>query len=193
VDSSDEYLAFCGTEALGRLLLEPADRDRALPALRRAAADERWRVREGAARGLQLLGDAEPGALQGIVDDWSASADAWLARAAVAAICEPRLLHTDDAQALALQACARATELLLGGGPIVSEPTRTQEAHRVLRQALGYGWSVAIAASPEAGLSAFRTLEADEDPDARWIVRSNLTKARLRAVLADHNLWGALG
>lgn len=193
VDSPVEFLAFCGTEGLGRLLLEPAERDRALPALRRAAADERWRVREGAARGLQLLGDAEPAVLHGIVDDWSASADAWLARAAVAAICEPRLLHTDDAQALALRACTRATALLLGGDPLVPEPARAHDAHRVLRQALGYGWSVAIAASPEAGLSAFRALADNDDPDARWIVRSNLTKARLRAVLADHNLWGALG
>ena len=193
VESGDEYLAFCGTVGLGRLVLDPADRDRALSALRTAAAAERWRVREGAARGLQLLGDAEPALLHGIVDEWSASADAWLARAAVAAICEPRLLQTDDAQALALLTCTRATDLLLGGGPIVTEPARAREGHRVLRQALGSGWSVAIAASPEAGLGTFHALAANDDPDARWIVRSNLTKARLRAVLAEHNLWGALG
>ena len=192
-DSPDEYLAFCGTEGLGRLLLEPADRDRALSALRRAAADQRWRVREGAARALQRVGDAEPALMHGIIDDWSNAADAWLSRAAVAAICEPRLLDTEAAQALALEVCTRATALLLGGGPLVAEPARAREAHGVLRQALGHGWSVAIAASPEAGLGTFRALAASDDPEARWIVRSNLTKARLRSVLADHNLWGALG
>ena len=192
-DSSDEYLAFCGTEGLGRLALTPPDRAAALSALRRAAADERWRVREGAARALQLIGDADPALMHAVVEDWSAAADAWLARAAVAAICEPRLLTDDDAQALALRVCDRATTLLLGGEPLAADPVRAREAHRVLRQALGYGWSVAIAASPAAGLAAFRGLTASDDPDARWIVRSNHAKARLRSVLAERNLWGTLG
>ncbi|WEO77459.1 HEAT repeat domain-containing protein [Cryobacterium sp. SO2] len=192
-ESPDEFLAFCGTEGLGRLVLDPAERTSALAALRRAAGDERWRVREGAARALQLVGDVDPALLHRVVDEWSAVPDAWLARAGVAAICEPRLLHTEGAQTLALRVCDAATALLLSGGEIVQDPARAKEAHRVLRQALGYGWSVAIAASPEAGLAAFRVLAASDDPDARWIVRSNLTKARLRSVLAEHNLWGVLG
>ncbi|MGY4858884.1 HEAT repeat domain-containing protein [Cryobacterium sp. AP23] len=193
-ESPDEYLALCGTEGPGRLALDPAVRSDALVALRRAAADERWRVREGTARALQLIGDADPALMNGIVEDWSAIPDPWLVRAAVAGICEPRLLHSDAAQALALRVCARSTALLLDGAPpATADPVRAREAHRVLRQALGYAWSVAIAASPEAGLTGFRALTASDDPDARWIVRSNLTKARLRAVLADHNLWGAIG
>ncbi|WP_208858783.1 HEAT repeat domain-containing protein [Cryobacterium zongtaii] len=193
VDSADEYLAFCGTEGLGRLAVSPDERPAALTALRRAAADERWRVREGAARALQLIGDADPALMHAVVEAWSESMDAWLARAAVAAICEPRLLADDDAQALALRVCDRATALLLRGEPNPNDPVRAREAHRVLRQALGYGWSVAIAASPAAGLTAFRALTASDDPDARWIVRSNHAKARLRSVLADRNLWGTLG
>jgi len=192
--SPDEYLAFCGTEGLGRLMLEdPAVRPEALTALRGAAADERWRVREGAARALQLVGDDDAELLHEVIEDWSGREDAWLARAAVAAICEPRLLQTRDAQDLALRVCDRSTALLLSGARLAEEPVRAREAHRVLRQALGYGWSVAIAASPEAGLAAFRALSGSENPDARWIVRSNLTKARLRSVLAEHNLWGTLG
>jgi hypothetical protein len=192
-DSPNEYLAFCGTEGLGRLALEPTGRAEVLGALRRAAGDERWRVREGAARALQLIGDADPHLLHTVVEDWSAAADAWLARAAVAAICEPRLLVHEDAQALALRVCDRATALVLGDTPLDADPVRAREAHRVLRQALGYGWSVAIAASPDAGLASFRMLTASDHPDARWIVRSNLTKARLRSVLAERNLWGAIG
>jgi len=193
VESPDEYLAFCGAVGLGRLALAPPDRPDALAALRLAASDDRWRVREGAARALQLVGDADPALMHEVVDEWSRTSDAWLARAAVAAICEPRLLTDDDAQALALRVCDRATALLLAGTPLDGLPVRAREAHRVLKQALGYGWSVAIAASPEAGLAAFRGLTASDDPDARWIVRSNLTKARLRAVLAERNLWGTLG
>ena len=192
-DSPDEYLAFCATVGLGRLALSLPDRPDVLTALRRAAADDRWRVREGAARALQLIGDADPALMHTVVEDWSNEPDAWLARAAVAAICEPRLLSDEDATALALRVCDRATALLLGGAPLDGNPVRAREARRVLRQALGYGWSVAIAASPEAGLVAFRGLTASDDPDARWIVRSNHTKARLRSVLAERNLWGTLG
>ena len=42
-------------------------------------------------------------------------------------------------------------------------------------------------------IPAFRGLTASDDPDARWIVRSNHAKARLRSVLAERNLWGTLG
>ena len=53
---------------------------------------------------------------------------------------------------------------------------------RTLRQALGYCWSVAVAADPESGLAAFRALD-ESDPDVAWIVRSNAGKARLTGLL----------
>ena len=46
-----------------------------------------------------------------------------------------------------------------------------------------YAWSVAIAAAPEEGLLDLGALGADDDPDVAWILRSNLSKARLRTVL----------
>ncbi len=50
---------------------------------------------------------------------------------------------------------------------------------RVLRQALGYAWSVAIVYAPAAKRVVFeRWLDVD-DPDVRWIVSENLKKARL--------------
>ena len=55
---------------------------------------------------------------------------------------------------------------------------------RVLRQSLGYCWSVAVAADPGSGLPAFAALAEDTDPDVRWVVRSNRTKARLAKLLA---------
>ena len=54
---------------------------------------------------------------------------------------------------------------------------------RTLRQALGYAWSVAIAAVPDDELAAFARLEADDDPDIAWIVRENRKKARLKRLL----------
>jgi hypothetical protein len=54
---------------------------------------------------------------------------------------------------------------------------------RTLRQALGYAWSVAVAADPEPGLTAFTALRDDPDPDVAWVVRENLRKKRLQRLL----------
>ncbi|MCY1247415.1 hypothetical protein D9M72_607440 [compost metagenome] len=49
----------------------------------------------------------------------------------------------------------------------------------MLRQGLGYCWSVAIAASPAEGFRRLERWAASDDKDVRWIVRENLKKARL--------------
>jgi hypothetical protein len=49
----------------------------------------------------------------------------------------------------------------------------------VLRQGLGYCWSVAVAALPEEGKPLMEKWCADPDPDIRWIMRENLRKNRL--------------
>jgi hypothetical protein len=53
----------------------------------------------------------------------------------------------------------------------------------VLRQALGYCWSVAIAADAATGLPLFTALTASKDRDVQWIVRENSKKARLARLL----------
>jgi hypothetical protein len=52
------------------------------------------------------------------------------------------------------------------------------EPGRVLGLALGYAWSVAVAASPPAVLPAFERWAVHDDPDVARLVRLNLTKAR---------------
>ena len=66
---------------------------------------------------------------------------------------------------------------------------RRSDAFRVLRQTLGYAWSVAIVALPEEGKPLFERLLASGDRDVRWIVRENLRKRRLVRLDAD---WVAL-
>jgi hypothetical protein len=58
---------------------------------------------------------------------------------------------------------------------------------RTLRQALGYGWSVAIAALPDDGMVAFERLKGSDDGDVGWIVRENKKKARLRRLLGGES------
>lgn len=179
----DEYLAFCGTEGLGMLALDPERREAALGALLAAASDPRWRVREAVARALQLVGDADPGLLRAVIEAWSESGDPYVLRAAAAAICEPRLLNSPESQELAVRACERATTWVLRG-----DRAGPADGWKTLRQALGYCWSVAIAANPPLGIGPFNVVAANPARDAQWIARTNLTKARMQRAIAEHHL-----
>ncbi|HEY8721978.1 HEAT repeat domain-containing protein [Pengzhenrongella sp.] len=181
VGSDDEYLAACAAAALGRLLVEAtgARREELATLLHSQASDERWRIREGVAMALQRLGDADAAQLRVVVRRWAYDADPLVQRAAVAGICEPRLLSDPETARTALEVCRAATDSL------TRRPLQERKRGdvRVLRQGLGYCWSVAIAGDPERGLPAFAALEASTDADANWIVRENRKKARLSRLL----------
>jgi len=174
VASNDEYRTFCGVVGLGARAAESQVSDR----LHAIASDERWRVREAVAMALQRLGDRDLPAMQAIVLDWARDDNPLVQRAAAAGICEPRLLASAEAAAVAVEVCRRAT-VALARRP---EQVRREPGVRTLRQALGYCWSVAVAADPVPGLRAFRALN-ETDPDVAWIVRTNLTKKRLARLL----------
>jgi HEAT repeat protein len=174
----DEYRATVGAVGLGRLLAEQADEGVAA-CLVRLASDSRWRVREGVAMALQRLGDADPPRLWEVAAGWAANEDPLVQRAAVAGVCEPRLLRAPGAARQALDLCATVTVCLAARPP----GERRRDGVRVLRQALGYCWSVAVAADPQEGLPRFRRLQADPDPDVAWIVRENHRKARMVRIM----------
>ena len=69
-------------------------------------------------------------------------------------------------------------------GFLASLPAQERRAAdvRTLRQALGYCWSVALAADPERGLAAFLPLTESSDPDVAWVVRENRKKKRMPAL-----------
>ena len=182
IATGDEYLVFCGVVGLGRLLAEttgPSDADALRERLRSHAADERWRVREAVAMAVQRLGDADPRRLLEVVDDFAADPHPLVQRAAVAGICEPRLLRTAPMARAAVDACERVTASL------AARPVRERRNAGVhtLRQALGYCWSVAVAADPDAGLPRFLALMGSPDPDVAWVVHCNRGKARLATLL----------
>jgi hypothetical protein len=163
-------LPVCGAVGLGRLAAE--GRHELIAELRPHAADPRWRVREGVAMGLQRLGAADTAALLDAMGEWAQGG--WLEqRAVVAALCEPALLRRPEH--------ARAVLAVLDGitEGIARASDRRDEAFRVLRQALGYGWSVAVAALPTEGAALFERLVESADSDVRWIARENLKKDRL--------------
>ena len=172
--SDDEYQMMCGAVCLGTLVADAAVHAR----LRTLAVDERWRVREGVVIGMQAAGDTDLAAVQSVVLEWAGDADPLIARAAAATICEPRLLRSPEAAAIAIEVCRRATAVLIA----LPTASRRTAAARTLRQSLGYCWSVAVAADPQPGLAAFGTLDTT-DPDLAWITRTNRTKKRLARLL----------
>jgi hypothetical protein len=181
VATGDEFATMCGLVAHGRLLGERRVGDHE-DILHRHAADHRWRVREGVAIALQRAADDDPARAFTIAERWAVDPSPLVRRAAVAAVCEPRLLR-DPAYARRALALLEVVTNALAQSPL---PERRDAAVRTLRQALGYAWSVVIAALPADGLAAFQRLEAQTDPDAIWIVRENRKKARLKRLVKQH-------
>lgn len=183
VGSDDEYLASCAATGIGRLVIEaaPSERQSLIDLAHDQATDERWRVREGAAMALQWIGDHDPALLRSTVTAWAADQHPLVRRAAIAGVCEPRLLADAATARCALAACATTTDSITA----LPSAARKDPDVRVLRQALAYCWSVAVAGLPAEGLPMFAELRTNTDADVVWIVRQNLGKTRLKKLLTD--------
>jgi hypothetical protein len=177
--TGDEFATVCGLVALGRHFGRGEQSQEEV--LHSHASDSRWRVREGVAMALQRAADDDPGRSFAAAERWAGDPDPLVRRAAVAAVCEPRLLRDQVFARRALAILERITSDL-ATSPLGD---RRSADVRTLRQALGYGWSVLIASSPPDGLAAFRRLESSDDRDVTWIVRENRKKTRLKRLLGD--------
>lgn len=170
VNTPKEFLAFCGVLGLGKLLVE--GRLDLLEKLRIYANDPRWRTREAVAMALQKLGRCDMQTLIAEMESWSRGSPLEK-RAAAAALCEPDLLgeavYAERVLAILDEITASIQEI----------EDRKEEGFRVLRQGLGYCWSVAVAASPEKGKALMEGWMESNDPDIRWIMKQNLKKKRL--------------
>jgi hypothetical protein len=168
-NTPEVFLVFCGVVGLGKLAAkEPEIFNR----LCEYASDPRWRIREAVATGLQLAGDQNLDLLLKEMKTWS-KGNWYEKRAAAAALAEPRLLKN-----------SKHTEKVLR---ILNEVTRSMEqaenskdeAFKILRQAMGYCWSVAVAALPESGKPMIEAWLNSQNKDVLWIMRENLKKHRL--------------
>ena len=180
-NTPEEFLALCGALGLGRLLVE-GHLER-LESLRNLASDPRWRLREAVAMALQRWGDADLPGLMAEMERW-AEGSFYERRAATAALCEPRLLtkksHVKKVLAILDRVTAELTQV----------EERRSEAFQALRRGLGYCWSVAVAAHPEAGKQVMEHWLSSPDQDVRWIMKENLKKARLKRMDAQ---WVKMG
>ena len=126
---------------------------------------------------LQRWGDADMAGVLAEMADW-ATGNPLEQRAAAAALCEPRLLRVPEHATAVLKILDEITARLVR--PLgFSETLRVSDANKTLRQGLGYCWSVAVAALPDAGKPLMERWLVSRDPDIRWIMRENLKKNRL--------------
>ena len=169
-NSPQEFLAFCGVLGQGKLLAG-GDRE-ALESLRRSATDPRWRVREAVAMALQRWGLVDMDALLDEMMGWGRGS-LLERRAAAAAVCEPGLLGEAAHVGQVLDLLDGITTSLLG------EQDRRSDDFQALRKGMGYCWSVAVCALPEAGKGRMEPWFSSEDRDVRWIMKQNLRKRRL--------------
>lgn len=169
-NSPGVFVVFCAITALGKAAARGQEPDFAR--LRAFASDERWRIREAVAFALQYVGDVDMKRLLKEMKQW-AKGNCYEQRAAAAALAEPRLLKDPIAANQVLIIFDRITET-------IERATDTRdEGFRVLRQGMAYCWSVAIAASPEAGKPLLEKWLASPSPDVQWVMRENLRKNRL--------------
>lgn len=174
-NTPEVFVFFCGVIGLGRLA---ASEPNLFNRLREHASDPRWRVREAVATGLQLAGDQNIGLLLGEMKTWS-KGNWYEKRAAAATLAEPRLLKSPKYAKQALQILDKIT------ASMQTNDKSKDESYKVLRQGMGYCWSVAVAALPDVGKPMMERWLNAEDKDIRWIMKENLKKNRLVKMDAD--------
>jgi hypothetical protein len=164
------FLTFCGVVGLGTLISK--GKLDYLKRLRQFASDHRWRIREAVAIALQSVGDLDISFLLKEMRDWS-KGNHFEKRAAIAALCEPRLLTSDKVTSPVLDILDEVTL------SIVNSRENKTEAFEVLKKGLAYCWSVAVAACPEKGKKLFEKWVGNKNKEIIWIMKENLKKNRL--------------
>jgi len=120
---------------------------------------------------LQVFGDGDMDGLIEKLETWTRGGR-FQQRAAAVGLCEPRLLKQRVHARKVLQLLDRIN------ASMSAATDRQTEAFKVLRQALGYCWSVAAVAAPEMGKTLTEKWLKRPDIDIRWIMRENLSKNR---------------
>lgn len=169
-NSPGEFVAMCGVVGLGKLISQ--GKLEYYSQLRMRASDLRWRVREGVAFALQMVGEGDFDGLTTELNNWK-SGNPYEKRAVVAGLCEPSLLKRQESAETVLDILKEIMESV----PRIDN--KSDEAFKALKKGLGYGLSVAIVAYPEKGKQVFETLLSNRDKDVQWILKENLKKNRL--------------
>ena len=181
-NTPEEFVVLCGLVAYGACAAAiPSWRVEAFAVLADYANHTSWRVREGSVQGFQRLLAASPQETIRYLKTLVTRGNYLRQRAAIAAIAEPPLLHTDELVDAAFTIQRVALERLHNA----PAQDRKREDFRTLRKTLGYTVSVVTAAAPERGFALMRNCAVWGDADITWVLRENLKKKRLAKFVED--------
>ena len=174
-NTPEVFLIFCGVVGLGRLA---AHQPELFGRIREYASDPRWRIREAVPTGLQLTGDHDMDLLIREMKHWI-KGNWYEKRAAAATLAEPRLLKQPKHAKQVLQILDNIT------ASMETEESCKDDTYKVLRQGMGYCWSVAVVALPDTGRPIIEKWLDSSDKDVLWMMKENLKKNRLIKMDAD--------
>ena len=172
-----EYLPFCGILALGAhyYYANQETKHLIMKAFKLAMNDNRWRTREGAAMGFQLIAEKDFSPVKEYFFKQLPYATELEKRAFVAALAHPPILKDKEVARFSLQISAEILKSIL----TVNKEKRREETFKVLSKGLEYSLSVFAAALPEEGFNLFKSYAKYNDPGLNKIIKSNLGKSRL--------------
>ena len=174
VNSSEEFLPFCGVHSIGKLgSLNQKFFPESLVLLKALSHSERWRTREGVTMGLQFLLDKYPQTMVDEFNKWIEEENLLELRALITAYAEPKLLVKKIISQNALKSHRKIFEIVL------RQKERKTEEFRVLRKALGYTFSlVAVIYTPNS-FGVMKKLIQLNNKDINWILKENIKKNRI--------------
>ena len=177
-NSPECFLTFCGILGVGKYVAKEHD-ERLLALLKDKANDPRWRIREAVTMALQMVGERKMSRLIAYALLWS-KGTFLEQRAAIAALCEPKLLSNPDD-------CIEVLDILdwVTAGVVQHDEQQKSEEYRVLQKGLSYCWSVAVVSIPEKGKKYMERWIRERHPIVRAIMKKNLDKKRLQKMDAD--------
>ncbi|MBN2898372.1 MAG: hypothetical protein JXO44_06340 [Clostridia bacterium] len=169
-NSPEEFVAMCGI--LGFCVQKKSDVVEALLRVEAYSEHSSWRIREAVAMGIQELMGGNFKSVLEVMEVWSGGS-ALKQRAIVAGLCEPCVLNEEVIVQATFKHLKTFTLSFKGW------ENRIDDDQKILRQALGYAWSVAVVASPAFGKAEFENLIREPNKHVQWIVKNNLKKKRL--------------
>lgn len=176
-NTPEEYLPFCAILALGSHYVFTGEdkKSRIMNQMREAMNDKRWRTREGAAIGLQLIAEKDIEPVKRYITFWYESSNFLEKRAFLAALAHPPILKEKETTRF----CLRVSEAILADLLKVSEETWRTEEFSILSKGLQYCLSVFAAELPEEGFELLKRYARTNNKQVDKIIRANLGKTRL--------------
>jgi hypothetical protein len=177
VNDPRSFLTFCAIVCLGAWCLHAPEgvRKRILDAIKAAASDPRWRIREASAMAFQRIAEKDFNIVRDVFSSWVKTATLMEMRAIEAALAHPPILDVRETAGF----CFEITDEILERVESLPEDERRGEEFRVLKKGLEYTISVFAAAAPEAGFPFLRRWAQSDDAEVVGIIRHNLAKSRL--------------